>query len=62
MDELIPKAMQTWWGLLLMMAGLGVIGLAQVRPWESREEALQVVGFAMVLMAVAFLFLIGGVR
>ena len=62
MGELIPQIMSTWWGLLLICVGMGVIGVAQVRAWDSREELARVVTFAAVLILVGAAFTLWGPR
>lgn len=52
------KPMLAWWAILLFVCGLGVVGLARVRGWDSREEFMRVVGFGFLLVAVGVLFLL----
>ena len=60
MDELTTQVMSVWWGLLFICVGMGVMGLAQVREWDSREEFARVATLAMVLMLLGLFFVLGG--
>ena len=62
MAELTAQIMSTWWGLLLICVGMGVMGLAQVREWDSREEFARVATLAIVLMMLGVVFTLGGPR
>ncbi len=62
MDNLTTQVMSTWWGLLLICVGMGVMGVAQVRAWDSREEVARVVTFAAVIILVGAAFTLWGPR